>query len=295
MTDFAIKAGEVFAGQWRVLLPLEEGPYPSYRVKDNAGRDAELLILPHNPELERAAVALNTLRHENLLTLYQAGEWRGKTFVIREMVMGQTISDWLRRDRRLGYDQALGIACQLCLASKEAAAAGVASFGFDSGNVRITPDGFVKTDPLRLPLGSQDDRYRAPEEARGASPDVRSDVFRIGLLLYEMLSGRLPYRTIGAGISFEPLSPSVAGLSEIMDKVLAKALSDNPDDRYADAEKLLDDLHPLLMYRPAPASARPTRWHEDSRFWLYVAIALTALALILSLATGLLPFPFDRQ
>lgn len=284
--------GDRVGDGWRVVLPLEDATFTNYRVhRENIG-DAELILIPAEKRLEALATKLANVRHENLVAIYEAGDYLGRTYFVREMVMGQTVSEWLARDRRLGYDPALGIACQLCLASIEAAKHGVDFLALGPGVVKVTPDGFVKADPLKLLDKGESDPYRSPEEIRGRRPDGRSDLFRIGLLIYEMLLGSKPVRYKDGSVEFLPLTQARSDVSTVLDAVVMKALSDIPSDRYRDANRLLDDLHPLLMHRPAPASAAPSKWHEDSRFWLYVAVALGALALVISFMTGILRFPF---
>lgn len=291
-----LESGQLFTEQWRIILSLEEAPVPCFRVRDDKGRDAELLLLPFDRELEKRAEKLTSLRHENLIAIYEVGRRHENTYLVREMVMGQSVAEWIRREQRLGYDQALGIACQLCLASTAAAEAGFDFLGINPKAVKVDPSGFAKVDPLSLAGTPEDDTtYRSTEERKGQAPNQLSDIFRIGLLIFEMLLGRPLGRTKDGGIIIKPISDKLENLTPVHDQVLAKALAEKPSERYENADKLLNDLHPLLMHRPAPTPADPTSWYEDKRFWLYIAIVLGAAAVILSIILNLLPLPSAGQ
>jgi len=279
-----LQAGSTIGG-WRVIAMLEGGEWPRYRVRREGGPDAELVLFPDIPGLEARVAGLEAIRHENIHQTFNVDRHGGQAFVVRELIAGWSVSDWLKRERRLGYDQALGIACQLCLASSEAAKAGLKFLGFHSGRVLVDSEGFAKADPVRLPVSDEAD-FQSPEERRGEEPDQRSDVFRVALMIYQILSGRLPQRDGFGGVDYQPLTAFDEKLPGKLDETLRKALSANPTERHASADSLLDDLHPLLMGRPAAEVTAPTRWFEDKRFWLYVAVALAALVIILGLIFG---------
>ena len=267
-------------GELRVVAELDCDYAASYRMRDVDGNDAELILLPADGDLESRANGLVGVHHENIIAVNEAGRWRGATFIVRELVTGWSLAGWIEREGKLHYDEALGIACQLCLASAAAEKAEAGPLLPYPEAVLVQSDGFARVDQLRLALRGEDG-YRSPEEVAGRRPDARSDVFRIALMTYRMLSGRLPRSD-----DFEPLAAADGDLPAALDEVLAKALNRDPDERHADADSLLDQLHELLMRRPAPAAMGPPRWFEDKRFWLYTAIALAALAALLALFFG---------
>jgi hypothetical protein len=186
-------------------------------------------------------------------------------------------------------DQALGIACQLCLASTEAARRGIGFIGFAPERVTVTPDGFARVDATGALQVPADDPWRSPEERHGATADERSDVFRIALITHLLLSG-VRTSVSAAGVTLASLRATNESIPAELDAVLQRATATNPDDRPENGERLLDGLHPLLMERPLPGDDIPTRWYEDKRFWLYVAGGLIALLFIASLITGQFPF-----
>jgi serine/threonine protein kinase len=286
------RPGETVGG-WRIVAELEGGDRSHYRVGRAGAPDAELLPLPLDRVLRERIDLVKSLRHENLHALIDAGDADDSTFIVRELIGGWSVASWLEREKKLTYDQALGIACQLCLASTEAAKAGIGFLALNPERVLVDNDGFAKADPLMLQFAG-DQQYLSPEERRGDPPDGRSDVFRIALMIYRMLAGRLPERDGFGSIRYQPLGIDDAKLPAALDETLIKALADDPADRFGSTDDLLDLLHPLLMRRPLPAGTAPTSWHEDKRFWLYVAIALAAAVVVLGIIFGLPPLPFPK-
>ncbi len=288
-----IEIGQSVAGRWRVVVRLEDRPVASYRVRDEEGNDAELLLTPPDADLERRIAAVSGLHHEHVLAVLDSGRWGGRPYLVRELVTGQSLHDWLRRRRRLEYKQALLIACQLCSVSTAAAQgqAGAPFLALRPATVMIGADGLVKVDPLGLAAGEDDDLYLSPEERRGAEPNQRSDLFRIGLILHRMLLGRLPRRDGKGRYMPTPPSEEAGELSAELDEAVLRALAEDPARRFADAEEMMRQLYLLYAHRPMPVSARPPSWYEDRRFWLYVAVALGSLAVILAMATGMIPLP----
>ena len=120
---------------------------------------------------------------------------------------------------------------------------------------------------------------------RGYGPDI-------GLILHLMLLGHLPRRDGKGRYVPTPPSEEAGELSTELDEAILKALAEDPARRFADAEEMMHQLYLLYAHRPMPVSAGPPSWYEDRRFWLYVAIAMGGLALVLALATGMIPLPF---
>lgn len=286
-----IHEGMIIADRWRVVTALDTAGAGSWRVVGPDGRDGEFLTVP--------GVAVETLDqlcrraigkpHENLLMPLESFEWDGVACLVRELPPGMNLDEWQRRERRLDMDQALGIACQLCLASTEAAKRGIGFIGFAPERVTVTPDGFARVDATGALQVPADDPWRSPEERHGETADERSDVFRIALITHLLLSGTRT-SVSAAGVTLPGLHAMDEKIPAELDALLQRATASNPGERPENSEQLLDGLHPLLMERPLPGDDIPTRWYEDKRFWLYVAGGLIVLLLIASLFTGQFPF-----
>lgn len=286
-----VSEGMVIADRWRVVTALEVGSAPSWRVVGPDGRDGEFLMLPgiSVEELDEACRAVAGVQHENLVRPLESFEWDGVACLVRELPAGISLDEWMRREQRLDMDQALGIACQLCLVATEAAKRGIGFVGFAPERIVVTVEGFAKVDPNGRLFVPADDPWRSPEERRGDKGSASSDLFRIAVLIHAMLDGARP--KIGPdGVTLNPIHDGDASMHAELDEILQHATAVDPGARPADATVLLDKLHPLLMGRPEPGSDIPTRWYEDKRFWLYVTGGLLALLALAALFTGQMPF-----
>lgn len=213
----------------------------------------------------RAAIALN---HPNVAHVYDVGEQDGVRFMAMEYVEGETLRARLLREH-LPLDAALDIATQVAAALGSAHAAGIVHRDVKPENVMLRPDGYVKvldfglakltsrgtspddatmivhTEP-GLVMGTM--HYMSPEQLRGENVDARTDVFSLGVLLYEMLSGgRRPFEATSASgviaaILTEDPAPLGATVPIELGAIVAKALSKNREQRYPSAREMADAL-----------------------------------------------------
>jgi len=202
------------------------------------------------------------LSHPNIVTVYELGEQDGSPFIAMELVAGESLEKILRTRKRLPLLEALSIVEQLCAGLGHAHGHGVVHRDVKPANVLVRPDGRVtivdfgiarltdqtrqltKTDAL---LGTF--HYIAPERLKGEPSDGRADVWSVGVMLYEMLSGELPFK--GKDVSslyrvinepYVPLQEYVQDLPEGLGHVLDRALAKQLQDRYATAEEMAFDL-----------------------------------------------------
>lgn len=287
---------------------------------------------PVNVErFRREAQAAAGLNHPHIVGVYDWGEEDHTSFIVMEYVPGQTLREILQSYGRLAPVDAARIAAEIADALSFAHAHGVVHRDVKPGNVLVTPQGQVKvtdfgiaraetSEPLTKTgavLGTA--TYFSPEQAQGFALDGRSDVYALGVVLYEMLTGVAPF-TASSPVSVAykhvretPAPPSslVPDLPGAMDRIVLTAMAKDLDERYQSAQDLRADLLRFERGRPlvgttatapvtAPASVRvaapvvapavtppPTPSRRGNRWGPAVAIGI-ALALLVGLIVFLL-------
>jgi eukaryotic-like serine/threonine-protein kinase len=232
---------------------------------------------------------------------------KSRLYLAMEYVPGRSLAEALEAGRPFAAPVALDIARQLAGALASLQALGIVHRDVKPGNVRVLPSGQVKLLDFGIALiesarrltwaglshavGTPD--YMAPEQIRGRRGDARTDVYALGTLLYEMLTGHLPFEpgdvgaVLEAKLHGEPTLPSahLPGIDPALEAILLRALARDPRDRYAGAGELLDDLRDPSAVRPAPAPPpRRTGMNRRQRRWLAASLIVgTILAGLASL------------
>ncbi len=304
-----LSSGSMLA-QYRIVRLLGSGGMGQiYLASDTRlKRNVALKLLPgyarENTTLlrrfEQEARILSSLNHPNLLTIFDFCTVDNYSFLVTELVEGESLRDKLRGGG-LPVETAIDIAWQIASALRAAHSAGVIHRDIKPENIMVRGDGCVKvldfgiaklddalkadgyltitasrTEPGAL-LGTP--RYMSPEQARGLSPDARGDLFSLGAVFYEMITGKPAFagnsygdliadilRGEPAPIDF-PKRARKRALQPILDRCLAK----DPAKRYESAESLIADLDRL---RHAPRPSTHTRQVRVLQFALVLAIVL---------------------
>jgi len=290
-----------------------------YRALDTRlGREVAVKILPPafaaDPEsvrrFEKEARAVASLSHPNVVTLLDVGEQEGVRYAVSELVDGDTLRVKLAAGP-LPLREAAEVAAQVAEGLAAAHEKGVVHRDVKPENVVITSSGFARILDFGLAKSSApavgeavEDAatrsalltepgviagtvgYMSPEQVRGEPVDGRSDVFSLGVVLWEMLTGRRPFRgdsqveTMNAILKEEPSpDPAVAKLTPELDRILRRCLEKRKEHRYHSAADLAHDLKaagasPIAAVRPAP----PRAGVRGS--WIAVAIVLFGAALV---------------
>ncbi len=273
-------------GRYRIRSPLGKGGMGEvYRAEDSElGREVAVKILPAElaADAERMrrfrqeARAASGLNHPGILTVYEIGQ-DPTVFIATELVEGVTLAKRLEAGP-LPVGEALGIAAQIAAALAAAHAAGVVHRDVKPGNVMLRPDGFAKVLDFGLaklasaPQPIDEDeatrtsldthagvvlgtaRYMSPEQAFGVPVDARTDVWSLGVVLYEMVTGRHPFgdgtsgelfAAVTAGKGPQPVRSLLPDLPPELERILERALATNRDLRYASMHDLALDLKAL--------------------------------------------------
>ncbi len=316
-------------GPYEILTPLGRGGMGEVYCARDSRLHREVAIKVLNQRLAsdetartrflREARMAARLDHPNICTLYEIGTERELNYLVMQRLRGETLADRIQREPP-SPGEAVEIATQLVEAVAYAHANQVIHRDIKPQNVMIGPDGRVKLMDFGLAKAMEpvDGRtttyagsefgevlgtieYMSPEQLAGRPADERSDVFSIGLTLYELFAGQHPFlgptraATIAALSSRDapPLTSVAPDAPAFMEPVLAKALARHPDDRYQSAAGLLADLKAARS--PDPAHTRS----PDGRplpFWKRRAAMVVVGCLVVAIAAALTVFkPFGAS
>jgi beta-lactam-binding protein with PASTA domain/predicted Ser/Thr protein kinase len=224
----------------------------------------------------REAQSAANLSHPNIVNVYDWGKYEGTYFIAMEEVKGRTLSDVLKQQGQLTSKQSAEVASEVAAALGFAHANGVAHRDIKPANILIGSNGQVKvadfgiarmmnapTEANLTQAGSVmgTATYFSPEQAQGAQPDPRSDLYSLGIVMYEMVAGRPPFTGENpVSIAYkqvhdapQPLVQLVADVPRSFEAIVAKLLAKDPKVRYQTAESLRDDLRRFRNGEPVEA------------------------------------------
>jgi serine/threonine-protein kinase len=213
--------------------------------------------------LEREAQAVAKLRHENILEIFDySGSGSESSYIVTEFIDGQTLKQFLNGHTLRFPEVAALISVEVCRALAHAHAVGVIHRDVKPENVMIRKDGLIKLmdfgiaqvlDFQRMTVTGQllgSPAYMAPEIIEGKQLDFRTDVFSVGIMLYLLVTGELPFagrnphevlRRIAEGKFADPRTVG-RGVDQVLARIITRALARRPDDRYSDVGPMSDDL-----------------------------------------------------
>ena len=273
-------------GPYEELAPLGEGGMGQVylAVDTRLGRKVALKLLPprftNDPDrvhrFEQEARATSALNHPNIVTIHEIGEFDSVHFIATEFIDGATLREHLATGE-MSLDQVLDIAAQVSSALAAAHEAGVVHRDIKPENIMLRRDGFVKVldfglaklafqsiTKLEHPFNSKTNlktdpgmvmgtvHYMSPEQARGEEMDSRTDIWSLGVVLYEMLTGRVPFNgetpshVVVSILETELPTPSrYVELPAQVEQIVLKMLSKKREERYQTASHIAVELNAL--------------------------------------------------
>jgi serine/threonine protein kinase/cytochrome c-type biogenesis protein CcmH/NrfG len=272
---------------YRIVRELGAGGMGEVYLAEDArlGRNVAIKVLPSHltrdherlRRFEREARAASALNHPNIVTIYDVGQSGDEPFIVTEFIEGETLRERMARTRTSVRD-ALQVSIQVADAIAAAHQAGIIHRDIKPENIMLRRDGYVKvvdfglaklteehpgrtnneaptmpgmeTEPGRV-MGTVS--YMSPEQARGVGVDATTDIFSLGVVIYEMLAGRRPFDgetktdVILAILKSEPpsLSSLAPGVPPELERIVARALAKPPRERYQSAAELSAELKSL--------------------------------------------------
>jgi hypothetical protein len=292
-----LHAGDVLGGKYMLLHPLGAGGMGQVWMAGNSATGAEVAVKALLPELASSGDALSLFRKEahataqlahrgivRIFDLVDLDPSEGSLLIVMELLRGHTLAERLEHQGALSIEETLAVALPILSALSHAHDAGVVHRDVKPDNVflAIEPDGEVF--PKLVDFGISQLRevgasplcegtvigtpwYMSPEQARGEEVDARCDVFGVGILLYECLSGSHPFRVEGVMSSSFRRRPVPLGTIPVrLWGVIARALAERAEDRFSSAAELADALRAATAVRSGW-----TAWPSGSLITFYGA------------------------
>jgi serine/threonine protein kinase/tetratricopeptide (TPR) repeat protein len=267
---------------------------PAYLVSDDRAK----------LRFAREAQAAAKLNHPNIVHIYEVSEFRGRPYFAMEHCEGQSLRDWLKSEEP-ALERILRMALQICEGLREAHAEGVVHRDVKPSNIILDKNGQPKLADFGLAAVQGAEKltktgstvgtvgYMSPEQIRVKEIDQRSDLFSFGVVLYEMIAGRAPFRgdTEAATLSSvlhdipEPLSRYKSGVSGELERIVSKLLEKDVEMRYQSAREVRADIRRLVLAGGAAGIKRPRRIIP----WIAAAIALILTSAVVYLFVNRLP------
>ncbi len=211
---------------------------------------------------EREAQAATTLSHTNIVEIYDVGEYKGHRYIVMEYVPGRTLKQVIRSRGSLEPDEAIDIEKQLVSAVSEAHHKGIIHRDIKPQNIIVKSDGSIKILDFGIAIAKGNIQvtqannvmgsvhYLAPELAKGKPASVQSDIYALGIVLFEMLSGDVPFKADSAVQvalmqmrnempSIRTINPSIP---QSIENIITRATAKDPSKRYSSCVDMLDDL-----------------------------------------------------
>ena len=270
-----VKIGMVIGDRYEVLEKIGTGGMSDvYKAKDHKlNRLVAVKVLKQEfsenenfvSKFRVEAQSTAGLLHPNTVNVYDVGDEDGINYIVMELVDGITIKKYIEKKSRLSVKEAVSIAIQVAMGLEAAHNNGIIHRDIKPQNIMISRDGKVKVTDFGIAKAATSNtitsnvmgsvHYTSPEQARGGYSDAKSDIYSLGITLFEMLTGRVPFNgDTTVAIAIKHIQEELPSPSEFNDeipisveKIVLKCCQKSPDRRYQSAQELIADLKRSLI------------------------------------------------
>jgi eukaryotic-like serine/threonine-protein kinase len=289
-----VEPDTIIDGRYRVISRLGSGGMADvYLAEDQLlGRQVAVKLLHHHfaedqefvERFRREASSAARLSHPNIVGIFDRGEWQGTYYIAMEYVAGRSLKTTVREQGALDPASAIDIVVQILRAARFAHRRGVIHRDLKPHNVILDEEGRARVTDFGIARAGASDmtltgsimgtaQYLSPEQAQGLAVSTASDLYSVGVILYELLTGVVPFEGETAvaiafkQVSAEPRPPSaVRGtVPAALDAIVLRALAKDPAERFADADEFIAELQRAREALPASAGAAVLTAGEHGR------------------------------
>ena len=285
-----INKGELIDNRYKIVKSIGEGGMANvYLAWDTIlERDVAVKILRGDladdekfiRRFQREANSASSLRHPNIVEMYDVGEDSGKYFIVMEYVDGKTLKSLIKKRGALNLTESIDIMMQLTSGMACAHDSYIIHRDIKPQNVMILEDGIVKITDFGIAMALNNNEltqtnsvmgsvhYLPPEQASGSGSTIKSDIYSLGILMFELLTGKVPFKGDNAvEIAIKHMKdqiPSVCSVNEkipqSVENIILKACAKNPKNRYSSVSEMHEDLKTCLD---------PLRFEEKRHVYKY--------------------------
>ena len=264
-----------------------------YKAHDNVlDRDVAIKALRENFDHESAVVSnfikearsSASLVHPNVVSVYDVCEYDGLNYMVMELVNGKTLKEYIKKNQHLPWQESCNYAIQIGQGIQAAHERNIIHRDIKPQNIIMDSSGTLKVTDFGIAKAMESDKaiaggtamgsvhYISPEQARGGYTDFRSDIYSLGIVLYEMLAGRVPFdgdNPVSVAlmhIEEEPINVKCVNMDVPSDLayVTMKAINRDPDKRYQNMQDFIDDLRAVLAGETLPSKEIGIIYSEDN-------------------------------
>lgn len=270
-----LKTGTILAGRYEIVGRIGAGGMADVYKAMDSKLNRYVAVKVMKPEFANDSSFISKFRSEaqaaaglanpNIVNVYDVGEDQGNYYIVMELVEGITLKEYIAKKGKLSVREATSIAIQVCMGLAAAHDQGIVHRDVKPQNICISTDGKVKVTDFGIARAASSNtisanamgsvHYSSPEQVRGGYSDARSDIYSLGITLYEMVTGRVPFdgeTTVAIAIKhlqdeMEPPTKYTPDLPYALEQIIYKCTQKSVDRRYQSMNEVIADLKRSLM------------------------------------------------